>query len=728
MIVRSGLYLGRIVDPSTGTVRPEPFFLSPTDLTTHGVITGMTGSGKTALGIVLIEELLLSGVPVLAIDPKGDLGNLLLSFPGLTPQEFAPWVSGVPGLTPEGEASKWRDGLAGWGLATTDIGTLASSRDAVIYTPGSSSGTPLNLLGSCTRPEGSEIEESREVVTSFVSGLLGLLGIEADPVRSRDHILLSRVIEALWEKGEKATLESILTAIADPPFSSVGALPLESFFPAKARQELMFSLNNLLASSTTEAFRKGVAVDMNAMLGRPQGKKPQLSIISIGHLSDPERMFVVSALLSQVLAWVRRQPGSSTLRAVIYIDEIFGFFPPVSEPPAKRPLLALLKQARAFGLGVVVATQNPVDLDYKGLANCGAWWVGTLQTERDRSRLSEGLASAAGSDEPVKLLSKTRKRVFLLHDIHRGGPALVETRWAMNYLRGPMTREEISRIKAQSPHVVSFAAGAAETAPAPVPVIPKPWTARWLDARGGDLAKPYFLVKYAVRYKQGKATTEEVSGARLYPLLVSSASEVMEQDPRDVSGESLQDTAPARPLRYEPLPQWLGPAGVKELEKLAKERLPDKLAESLYFDKITGKLSNPGEDADTFSARIASTATASPVLMERLEKKRRELQKAVEDEKGRQMETMTTIGSAVLDLASGFFAKKKSLKVGKVGSVLSKRRMETAAEQKIEILKAEVEELESKVGAPDPGRFERVEIIPAKTNIDFLGFGAVWLV
>lgn len=739
MVTRSGLFLGRPVDPVSGTARPEPLFLNPTDLTTHGVIVGMTGSGKTALGIVMIEELLLAGIPVLAIDPKGDIGNLLLNFPGLTPEEFQPWVPQAPGVTAEGEAKKWREGLAGWGLGNTDLGALQASRDAAIYTPGSSAGTPLDLLGSCAKPEGGEMEEAREVITSFVSGILGLLEIDADPVKSREHILLSRCIQAIWERGEMATLEAILTTAADPPFATVGALSLESFFPASKRQDLVMMLNNLLASGSTESLRRGVPLRMDDFLGRPGGGKPRLSIVSVGHLSDAERIFVVSTLLSHAVAWVRRQSGSSTLRAVIYIDEIFGFFPPSGEPATKRPLLTLLKQARAFGLGVVLATQNPVDLDYKGLANCGAWWVGTLQTERDRSRLEEGLSSASGSGDAVALLSKTRKRVFLLHDVHRPAPALVETRWAMSYLRGPMTREEISRLKASSPSPVrplgsAPVAGATPPPPPPphpapsvAPVVPNPWTARWCDLRGGDLAKPYLWIRYAVRYKQGKAQTDEVTGMRLYPLGVSSASEVMEQDPRDGDPDTLEESAPSRPVRYESLPSWLGAQGVKQLEKVVKERLPDKLAETLFLDPVTGKLSDPGEDEDSFAARVAATASVPPALVERLEKKKRELAKAVEEEKARSMDTMASMASAALDFASGFLGKKKTLKVGKVSTVLGKKRMEGAAEQKIEILQQEIAELEAKAGAPDPSRFQKVEVVPAKTQIDLIGIGVAWV-
>ena len=732
----SGLSLGRLVDPSTGKTSATPFALNPDDLTTHGLIVGMTGSGKTALGIVLIEELLKKGIPVLAIDPKGDLGNLLLGFPSLAPGEFAPWVDTSAGATAESEAKRWSEGLAGWGLGPRDVAAMTASRDAVIYTPGSTAGVPVDLLGSLTPPEGGmATEEGRDLVTAFVSALLGLVGIEADPVRSREHVLLSKCAEALFGQGKTATLEALVQTAAEPPFAAVGALPLETFFPARERQGLVMSLNNLLASPATAAFRTGAPLDVEGMLGR--GAKARLSIFTIAHLGDAERVFVVATLLSQVRSWLRRQPGSPSLKAVVYVDEIFGFFPPSAEPPTKRPLLALLKQARAFGTGIVLATQNPVDLDYKGLANCGAWWVGTLQAERDRARLAEGLASADGGGAALGLLDRTRKRVFLLHDVHRGEPVLVETRWAMSYLRGPMTKEEIGRLRGSSPAAAAAAAtaeaavaaaagGADGTSGSFAPIVPKPWNVRWASRRGGEIASAHLYVRYAVRYKGGKGSSDEVAGLRLYPLDVAAPSDVMEGEP--LSGLELAEGAPGGSLRYSSLPGWLGPQGVKDVERSIRERLPDKLTERLLLDPVTGKLSNPGENGEAFAARIASSGVDAPAALgEKLEKKRRELAAAEEAEKGRSMETIATGLGAAVDLLGGLLGKRKTLRVGKVGSVLSKHRMESTAESRVAELRAEVEELEAKVGAPDPGRFQVVDVVPTKAQVDLVGIGVAWV-
>src|SRR5512140_1546882 len=668
----TGLFLGRAVDIATGRTGREDFRLDSADLTTHGLIVGMTGSGKTALGIVLIEELLQRGVPVLAIDPKGDLGNLLLEFPGLSPAEFAPFVDPSAG-TAESEAKKWADGLPGWGLGPADVKALVESRDAVLYTPGSSAGTPIDLFGSCAPPPAEADEDDRrDVVTAWVGGLLGLAGRDADPVKSRDFIFLSACVAALWEKGRTATFESLLESASAPPFSKVGALPLETFYPAKDRQELVLAVNALLASPATSAFRDGEPLDVAKMFSAGPGKG-RLSIVSIAHLGDAERVFVVATLLSRVKAWMRSQPGSPALRALVYIDEIFGFFPPSAEPPTKRPLLTLLTQPRAFGVGVVLASQNPVDLDYRGLSNCGCWWVGTLQAERDKLRLSEGLVEAGGKDASA-LLDKTKKRVFLLHDVHRAAPALVETRWAMSYLRGPMTKADFAKlrdasgVKAAPPRQEKAAADSA------APALPSAWPARWYEKRNADIASPSLFVKYAVRYRVGASSAPETTAVKLFPLSTGSAAEILEGDATDLGpGEldAMKSAAPARALRYAELPGWFGESAVKAVEKAVRSRLPDKLAATLLRDPVTGALSGPGESAEGFASRLAIGAGAADppaALREKLEKKRRDLAAAEAAEKSRSLETMASIGSAALDVLGGFLGKRKTLRVGKVGS------------------------------------------------------------
>ncbi len=399
----SGLYIGKQVDPDTGALGAR-LELDPSDLLTHGLIVGMTGSGKTGLAIVLIEELLRQGVPVIAIDPKGDLANLLLLFGSQEASEFEPWVD-ADAARREGKDAKsaaadaaaaWKKGLAEWGLGASEIQALAAGHDAVVYTPGSSAGVPLNVLQSLDAPRGSfddAEEDLRDEIQSIVSGLLTLVGVEADPLQSTEAVFLASLVEHGWRAGKGFSLESLVGAIADPPFAKIGALPLETAFPRKERQKLMTSLNTLLASPSFEAWRKGEPLDVARMLGTPE--RPRLAIVSTAHLADAERLFVTALVLDKVKTWMRRQGGTTALRALVYMDEVFGYFPPhPANPPSKRPLLTLLKQARAQGVGIVLATQNPVDLDYKGLANMGTWLVGTLQTQQDRERLLSGLSGA----------------------------------------------------------------------------------------------------------------------------------------------------------------------------------------------------------------------------------------------------------------------------------------------------------------------------------------------
>ena len=402
-------YLGKLTGPNAPK-EPEPVLYDAKDLTTHGVIVGMTGSGKTGLGIGLIEEAAIDGIPTIAIDPKGDLGNLLLTFPNLAPADFAPWVE--PGVSAEETAAAWAAGLAAWGEGPERIKKFRDAVDLAIYTPGSSAGRPISILRSLAAPAPEVMDDEdarREKLNGTVSGLLALLGVDADPLRSREHILMARLVETAWAAGNHLDLAGLIRDVQKPPFDRVGVVDVESFYPAKERNVLAMSLNNLLASPGFGAWLTGEPLDIQRLLWTAEGK-PRVSILSIAHLSDAERMFFVTLLLNELVAWMRGQSGTSSLRALLYMDEVFGFFPPVANPPAKTPMLTLLKQARAYGLGCVLATQNPVDLDYKGLANAGTWFLGRLQTERDKARVIEGLegaSAAAGKSFDKQAMERT---------------------------------------------------------------------------------------------------------------------------------------------------------------------------------------------------------------------------------------------------------------------------------------------------------------------------------
>jgi hypothetical protein len=479
---RGAFYLGGVVQPETGERTGETVVQPAHHLTTHGVIVGMTGSGKTGLGVVLLEEALLSGVPVLVLDPKGDMGNLLLNFPDLRAEDFRPWVDPAEARRKGVDidafaattAAAWSAGLASWDIATERIRRLRESASFTLFTPGSGAGVPLNLLGSLRAPAqdwDQHAEATREEIEGFVSSLLTIAGADADPLSSPGHILLSTIIEHTWREGRDLELGDLIRFIQDPPFRKLGVFALDDFYPAPERQKLARRLNALMASPSFASWLHGRPLDLEALVRAPDGR-PGASIIYLAHLGDAERQFVVTLLLTRLITWMRQQPGTSDLRLLVYMDEMFGFAPPTAEPPSKKPILTLFKQARAHGVGMVVSTQNPVDLDYKVISNAGTWMLGRLQTERDKARVLEGLRSASGAVDlgaVDALLSGLRNREFVLRTARSSDLVVFTTRWAMSYLRGSLTREEVTRLAKQTSAAAGAAGEADRTEPAPVP-------------------------------------------------------------------------------------------------------------------------------------------------------------------------------------------------------------------------------------------------------------------
>jgi len=475
------LYLGKKTDSDEQVQYPSKH------LTTHGLIFGMTGSGKTGLAIGMLEEAQRQGIPIIAIDPKGDLTNLALAWPDLAPEGFAHWLD--PARLEGANAAElgqqfadtWRNGLSGSGLGPDDIAAMRQRAHLTVYTPGSTSGVPVSLLRELAAPRGFETlneEDRQELVSGVVGAVLSLVRIPVDPLQSREFILLSNLISQAWARGESLDLPTLVQRVDTPPFAKLGVFDLDDFFPPRRRREFAMQLNGLIASPAFKAWLEGPPLDLEMMLTKEDGKQ-RTSIFYLAHLDDSERMSFVTLLLERVIAWMRQQPGTGALRALVYMDEVFGYLPPhPSNPPSKRPIMTLLKQARAFGVGVVLATQNPVDVDYKALTNAGTWLIGKLQAEQDRERVLDGLMSAqTGEGAPTRseisrLVTSLEGRQFVLQSAHEPGPTVFKSRFAMSFLRGPMTRGEVARLKDlkfyNSPEVAGLNAAAQTSAPAPV--------------------------------------------------------------------------------------------------------------------------------------------------------------------------------------------------------------------------------------------------------------------
>jgi hypothetical protein len=774
-------YLGREVDRATGKDASDLVLYDSRDLTTHAVCVGMTGSGKTGLCVALLEEAAIDGVPALVIDPKGDLGNLLLTFPALASKDFEPWVdpgdASRKGMSTEAYAATtaetWRKGLADWEQDGARIQRFRDAADVAIYTPGSEAGRPLSVLRSFAAPPAESRADAgaiRERIASTVSGLLGLIGVDADPIKSREHILLSTLIDQSWSSGRDLDLASLIQAIQKPSVDRIGVFELETFYPAKERLELAMALNNLIAAPGFSAWMKGEPLDVQRLLFGAQGK-PRIAIVSIAHLNDAERMFVVTLLLSEVVSWMRRQSGTSSLRALLYMDEIFGYFPPTAMPPSKLPLLTLMKQARAFGLGVVLATQNPVDLDYKGLSNAGTWFIGRLQTERDKARVVEGLLSAAGEglekSEVEKLLANLGNRVFLMRNVHDDAPVLFRTRWALSYLRGPMTLQEIARFSASVP---AAERSPAATAPRPTaieastkPVVPA--GIREVFAKGtssGAMLLPRVLATARLHFVD-KAAGLDVWQVRswLAPFADSgeeadwSAAEVSEADPKDRFSLQAPEgarfaEAPGAALRPQSYVKW-------------SKDLATHIYESASLDGFrcaaVGLSSTPGGTEIDFRAHLAlALREKRDAEIDRLRKKYAPRLTTLEDQLRRageriereraqlsqqKMHTAISVGTSILGALLG--RKKLSVtNIGRVGTAArsagrigSESQDVSRAEESREVLEQRLQDLQNELeaeisrlsGQLDPAavEIETLEVKPRKTDIEVKEIALAWV-
>jgi hypothetical protein len=763
-------YLGKEYDLAKGEVLDSLVMYDARDLTTHAVCVGMTGSGKTGLCIDLLEEAAIDSVPAILIDPKGDLTNMLLTFPELRPEDFQPWVNLDDARRKDmsiedfakSTAESWKKGLAEWGEGPERIRMLKESADFAIYTPGSDAGLQVSILASLSAPDLSWDEEEellREQIQGTVSALLGLVGIEADPLQSKEHILLANIFEHFWRKGEDLDLTKLITAIQSPPVRQIGVFDVDTFFPEKERFVLAITLNNIIAAPGFQAWLEGEPLDPAILLYTPEGK-PRHSIFYIAHLSEAERMFFVTLLLEQVVTWVRQQSGTTSLRALLYFDEVFGFFPPVAEPPSKRPLLTLLKQARAFGFGVVLTTQNPVDLDYKGLTNAGTWFIGTLQAERDKARLLDGLESVsaeAGSalkrKDLDRIISALRSRVFLLHNVHEERPIIFNTRWAMSYLRGPLTRTQVrdlmaDRRKAAVPSI-SVARGrpaareGVATATAQTTVVEGYSTSP--PSVSPDMSQVFLPIR--VREKDAVSTLSEQLGQPVEPTettvvyephllglgTVSFVDRKLNVDqekavallvgPGDLRATSAWKEAVAveldpRDLESEPEAEALFGAVASELSTASKLKALEKDFGNYLFDSEQLDLLNspalklygePGESTKDFTIRAQQAAREQrdtevdalrgkyqknlDRLEERLAKEEQELAGDRAEYEGRKREELLSGAETVVGML-GIFGRKSSRGLS---SAARKRRMTTQALGDVKESEEEIKRLEDEI-------------------------------
>ncbi|MGI9247123.1 MAG: ATP-binding protein [Steroidobacteraceae bacterium] len=781
-------YLGREYDPASQQLGAELLYDSR-DLTTHAVCIGMTGSGKTGLCVSLLEEAAIDGIPALVIDPKGDIANLALTFPQLRAEDFQPWVDAGEaarkgqsvGEFAAATAAGWRKGLEESGQDGARIQRLRDAAAVTVYTPGSNSGRPLSILRSFAAPDPAVARDATAVkdrASAAVAGLLGLLGIDADPIRSREFILLSALLDAAWRKGESLDLAALIRSVQKPPFDQVGVFDVESFFPARDRTELALRINGLLASPGFSAWLEGEPLDVQSLLYDADGK-PRIAIVSIAHLNDAERMFVVTLIANELVAWMRRQPGTTSLRALFYMDEVFGYFPPVAMPPSKTPLLALVKQARAFWLGVVLATQNPVDLDYKGLGNAGTWFIGRLQTDRDKQRVIEGLlgSDAEGGMDRAQLeaaMSSLPQRTFLMRNVHDAAPVLLRTRWALSYLRGPLTTAEIARLEhggvtrdaasgdpQEADPVRTSGAPVAAQAPASTasrPVLPAGVQERFLAASGNQIEyEPRIGARVRAHFVDAKAGLDAWTETfHLAPLIAGSPAW---ERAETCSVDALQfSDGPARDAVFASVPGLA-------LTTRAQQQFTKALAEHVYRTASATVLrcpaakvsATPGASESEFRAQLAQTlrerrdaavdalrrkyASRLATLADRQRRAEQRLERERSQASSETMSSALSVGGSLLGALFG--GRRRASALGKAAAAarsvgrIGKERSDVArAEADIVALREQYETLDSElaaeVAALESGfdasaiEVEAVEIKARKSDIGVTDLALVW--
>ena len=773
-------YLGKRYDGEADELTDELVLYDSKDLTTHAVIIGMTGSGKTGLGVGILEEAALDHIPVIAIDPKGDMGNIMLTFPKLAAADFKPWINQRSatdkGQTADeyaaGQAALWKKGIGEWGQDGKRIKALRDNVDMAIYTPGSNAGIPVSVLQTFAAPDASlmdDVDLYRERVQATATSILTLLGIDADPVTSREHILISRLLDNAWQDGRDLDVAGLIAEIQNPPIAKIGVMSLDSFFPAKDRFGLAMSLNNLLAAPGFEVWMQGEPLKAKSLLYTAEGK-PRISVMSIAHLDDAERMFFVSMLLNELISWMRAQPGTSSLRAILYMDEIFGYMPPVANPPSKKLFLTLLKQARAYGLGLVLATQNPVDLDYKGLSNTGTWFIGRLQTERDKARVMEGLEGASDGKFDKQAMERTLaglgKRRFLLHNVHEDEAVVFGTRWVLSYLAGPLTREHIRTLMSKV-KIKLAAAGigkakpkkkAAASAPALVPSIEQ----YFVPGNADDLVYHPRLVGAAdILFSSARYKIESERQA-VYTVEIEDGPVTVDWDAADriaLTVDDLLDEGEAE-ASFADVPAAAANAkAYTSWEREFKRWLRQNETVVLYKSERFKLTSSPEETEGDFRARLQDSASEKRdleigklrkryagkvnTLENRLMRAQQTIAREQEQSSKKKLDTAISFGTAILGAVLGRkrFSSTSASKIGTAIKTAGGARKEAADVDRAKQTAAKVEadiaalnaELEKEVAALDTGFDAQAEelsevVVRAKsTDIHVPVLGLAWM-
>ena len=763
-------YLGKQYDLGSSTRLADLVLYDSRDLLTHAVILGMTGSGKTGLGISLLEEAAIDGVPVLAIDPKGDLANLLLTFPQLQPSDFAPWVDAAEAsrrqMTVDAFAAdlatRWKTGLAEWDQDGSRIARLREAAEVRVYTPGSQAGTPLAILGQISQSRHETAEDAQARIAATAAGLLGLVGMTEVQAHSREQALLSAILQHR-PADAGGDLAWLVQQIQRPSFERVGVLDLETFFPASDRQELALKFNSVLAAPGFELWSTGEPLQAGSLLFTPEGR-PRIAIISIAHLDDAQRMLVVSLTLNAVLQWTRRQTGTGSLRALVYMDEVAGYLPPVANPPSKAPLLTLLKQARAYGVGITLATQNPVDLDYKALSNIGTWFLGKLQTERDKARVLDGLESVAGGLDRQTIdraLSTLRGRVFLMHNVHESGPVAIETRWALSYLRGPMGREELQRLKSPQSEPQPTTSAAAQN-PSSKPAVPAGVREYFLKGSGtpSGAYRPVLYGAARIHYTDARRGVDVVRSLQAAVPFAEGPIPI-DWDRADGAVEppdSLVEHKAAPAATYAALPAAaVDPKRYVEWSRDFADWIVQSQPLKLFSVPALKLLSEPGESERDFRIRTQQAtrelrdaavetlrARFAPKVARLTEKKRKaeEVLGREQQQVGQQkLQTAVSLGATMLGALMG----RKSVTLSTLGRATTaargvSRSMKEAqdverAQARIQEVEAEIAtlnaDLEREIAALDPASganaaLDVIEIKPKRGNVDIRLVALAW--